>query len=130
MRIYVAGKWEEKVRVRLIQNVLKSEGHTITFNWTAQPNTLNETDLVEQCLRDVSGVLSAEALVAILVSEEKYYGESFNRYIEIGIAIGISIPIYIVGRPRSDFLFKRYPLITVVDSIREVIDALHYSNKT
>ena len=35
MRIYVAGKWQEKPQVRAVQEALIAAGHTITHDWTA-----------------------------------------------------------------------------------------------
>ena len=125
MRIYVAGKWEEKHGVRIAQQMLRNAGHEITFDWTAQPNTKNEAELDKQCLCDIEGVMSADALVAVLVNEDKYIWKSANRYAEIGIAIGVGIPVYILGVPRADFLFRRCPTVQVFNFMAEVVDALH-----
>ena len=35
-RVYVAGKWEDKRRVKEVQNILIEAGHAITFDWTRQ----------------------------------------------------------------------------------------------
>ena len=125
MRIYCAGKWEEKHRIQIVQNILRRAGHEITFDWTQQPNTTNEAELNEQCLYDIEGVMSADALVAVLVDEDKYLCKSANRYVEIGIAIGAGIPVYILGKPRQDFLFRRDTSVRVLRTTKELIDALH-----
>ncbi len=125
MKIYCAGKWEEKHRIQIVQNILRRAGHEITFDWTQQPNTTNEAELNEQCLCDIEGVMSADALVAVLVDEDKYMCKSSNRYVEIGIAIGAGIPVYILGKPRADFLFRRDTSVRVLRTTKELTDALH-----
>ncbi|KKM08289.1 hypothetical protein LCGC14_1725420, partial [marine sediment metagenome] len=36
MRIYVAGKFQEKTAVRRVQAILRGAGHTITHDWTRE----------------------------------------------------------------------------------------------
>ena len=125
MDIYVAGKWEEKQQVRIVQQILRNAGHEITFDWTQQLDVTDEIDLDEQCKLDIEGVMSADALVAVLVDENKYVCKSSNRYVEIGIAIGAGIPVYILGKPRADFLFRRDITVRILRTTKELTDALH-----
>ncbi len=127
MRIYVAGKWEEKSRVRVAQQILRDVGHEITFDWTQQPSTEDEVELNRQCIQDIKGVMSADAIVAVLIDEDTYLCDSANRYVEIGIAIGSTIPVYILGEPREDFLFRRYTNVHTFKTMQEIIDAIHKS---
>lgn len=128
MLIYVGGKWQEKAAVRVAQKALTEAGHDIISIWTQSKDTKSDLGLMQQALIDYSGVKQAEALVIVLVDEEdKYLSSSPNRYVEMGIALGMEIPIYIIGTPRSDEIFHRLPWVKHVESVQEVIDALRKS---
>jgi hypothetical protein len=100
MRIYVAGKWEEKERVREVQEQLCQAGHTITYDWTTA--TVNSR---EQAERDVLGVLSAEAFVGVFEKDLRYSG----AIAEMGIAIANDVPIHILGNAIDSNIFMNLP---------------------
>ena len=144
MRIYVAGKWEEKEHVREIQNTLRKAGHSITHDWTAldlaheapaghidakeiYPGKWYYTEeLRGQAKADLLGVVDAEVFVAVCVKDYRYAG----TFTEMGMALVYDIPVFIIGKYANYNIFTYLPSVTVVDSVKEVIDALHYSNKT
>lgn len=133
LQIYVAGKWQEKSAVRQVQRALKDAGFAITYDWTRQEDSWDKikgTELQEHFLKqcamdDLFGVMNADAVVVVLVNEDKYLSDSPNRYAEIGIAIGARIPVFILGESRCDFIFSRLPYVRKFETIEEVIRALY-----
>jgi hypothetical protein len=88
MRIYVASKFENQARVQEVMAQLVAAGHEITYDWTR-----NAQVSAGQALADVEGVLDAEAFVLIVEKELPYCG----ALVELGIALGAGIPIYLLG---------------------------------
>lgn len=104
MKVYVAGKWEEKERVREVQEQLRAAGHTITHDWTSEP--LGAVPL-ECALLDKEGVLSADAYVGVFEKDLPYKGAMS----ELGIAIARGIPCYILGTYCDRNIFMALPEI-------------------
>ncbi len=103
MRIYVASKYEEKAYVSEIMDALRKAGHVITYDWTT-----NEQVNEAQARADMNGVRSAEALVLIAEKDLNYCG----ALVELGIALGLRIPIFVVGKALNDrCIFMRLPEI-------------------
>lgn len=53
MKLYVAGKWEERSLIKDLMQTLESMGHTITLDWTMHDNT----EMVKQFAIDDSSRL-------------------------------------------------------------------------
>jgi len=115
MKIYVASKWEEKEAAREFIYHIKSLGHEIVHDWTIQDDTKDEVELRNQAMDDIAGIKNSDIVILYLTKENKYLAASPNRYVEAGIAIGAGIPVYIVGKPRDDFLFRRHPLVQIFE---------------
>ena len=124
MLIYVGGKWQEKPAVRVAQAALTEAGHGVISVWTGSKDTTSDRSLMQQAFIDYCGIQEADALVIVLNNEEEYLSGSPNRYVEMGIALGKQIPVYIIGKAREDEIFHRLPWIKHMESIEEVIDAL------
>ncbi len=101
MRVYVATKYEEKTRATQVATILEAAGHSITYKWW-----FNEQVSPEQARKDVMGVLSADALVLIAEKDLNYCG----ALVELGIAIGAELPIFVIGSALDDrCIFMRLP---------------------
>lgn len=108
MKIYVAGKWEEKDRVREVQQKLQLHGHTITHDWTTEESCGdNEDKWKSHAVNDLAGVLNADAYVGVFEKNLKYSG----AIAEFGIALGNGIPIYIIGHALDTNVFMRLPQV-------------------
>ena len=105
MKIYVAGKWEEKKRVREVQQQLRDAGHTITYDWTLAE--LNGVPSVDQALNDKQGVLGADAFVGVFEKDLAYKG----AMTELGMALAKGIPCYILGKACDNNIFITLPEI-------------------
>lgn len=64
-------------------------GHTITYDWTA-----DEQVSTQQAMNDLNGVLTADAFVLIAESHDVTYTGSL---VELGMALGIGLPSYLLG---------------------------------
>lgn len=106
MRVYVAGKWEEKERVREIMAQLMAAGHTITHDWTTEVPG-DEAHMRANALRDCNGVGLADVFVGIFEKDLAYKG----AYVEMGIAIARDIPIYILGHAQDSNIFMYLPQV-------------------
>lgn len=102
MRVYVAGKWEEKARVREVQQQLRDAGHVITHDWTSE----EEVGITqEHAVNDKNGVLTADAFIGIFEKDLRYSG----ALSEMGIAIAKGIPIHILGDAINNNIFLMLP---------------------
>jgi nucleoside 2-deoxyribosyltransferase len=105
MKIYVAGKWEDKPRVREVQNYLKRFGHTITHDWTTESCGDDEEKWKEHARDDKAGVLAADAFVGVFEKDLRYSG----ALSEFGMACALGIPCYILGSAINGNVFLRLP---------------------
>ena len=103
MRIYVAAKWEDRPRARIIMDRLIAAGHEITYDWTRA-----EQFSVVQASHDKQGVMTADALVFIAEKDLSYKG----AYVEFGMAIAIGLPVYILGHHIDQCIFTKLPQVT------------------
>lgn len=112
MRIYVAGKAEQWVKVRDIQDFLIGEGHRITYDWTkavANNGPLGGDDAYRRVCaeEDVRGVEEAHGVIILADSKELY-----GTMVEMGIAIAECIPVLILGSIPRDSVFFYLELVT------------------
>jgi nucleoside 2-deoxyribosyltransferase len=99
MKIYIASKAHHRARWRQ----LREEGAPINSRWidvddkySADPSDLDYADLWSKCVTDVT---VCDALVVYVEPGEILKG----ALVEMGIAIGMNIPVFLVGRA-EDFL--------------------------
>lgn len=105
LKIYVAGRYTNKLGVRAIQKELVCAGHSITHDWTTtdglQVPAYRRANYEADCaLKDLCGVREADALV--LLDEPGCLG----AYIDVGYAIAEAVP-FIVMLPARDSIFYR-----------------------
>ncbi len=112
MRVYCAGKWEEKERVRVVQDILIDDGHTITFDWTRAEEAPPEGEprarvLREHAINDHRGVMISDLYVGLFEKDLQYRG----TFAEMGIAIGCGKPCIIIGSFAKRGVFSYHPLV-------------------
>lgn len=113
MNIYVAGKWEEMARVREVQAQLRAVGHRITHDWTSYQSDSPR----DQAICDLTGVRCADVLVLIVEKDLRYAG----AWVEMGIAIGRGIPVYVLGTAGDQNIFMNLPRVyRGIDSLLEL----------
>lgn len=110
MKIYVAGKYSDRDRVRYIHQNLKEMGHEITVDWTNHdiyPNDATAERLSQFAQDDVRGVKEADLYIGLMTIPFEYKG----AWVEMGLALGKGIPIYIIGNAGDSCIFMHHPLV-------------------
>lgn len=133
MKVYCAGKYQERQAIRKIMDYIESLGHEITHDWTCHEakiasegegegtvfvygEWLYKSELREQSLDDENGVDDADCIVVYAVNAHKYAGTCT----EIGIAIGKGIPVYIIGENLGHNIFIYHPLVQVFEKMEDL----------
>lgn len=115
MKLYIAGKFQERKQVRWLMDRLVELGHTITFDWTtAHYETKEETP--EDAVECVRGVINADAYVGVFIMDYTYKG----ALIEMGVALGLDKKVYIIGHA-IDSLFIKHPNVQQFDNELEFL---------
>lgn len=97
MKIYVAGSWKDRSRIKTSWIIPLSKHYTITHDWTVMESSSERTiEHQKKCATaDIKGVKDADALVVVMdnhISNDYHYrGTNF----EMGIAINKGIPIFL-----------------------------------
>jgi nucleoside 2-deoxyribosyltransferase len=118
MKIYLAGKWEERERIGEYAKRLESTGHTITWRWFDHeiPGAVPE-----QCaVLDKWGVEHADVCIYIFEREKAYKG----TYTELGMAIAFNKRMILVGNAADRNVFAHYPLVERVKTFDEAVNCI------
>ncbi|MDQ4143131.1 MAG: nucleoside 2-deoxyribosyltransferase, partial [Actinomycetota bacterium] len=123
MRVFVSGKVGDEERVRDLINHLTALGHDVTFDWTAVPHLKpyerNHAASARTAALEVDGVKQSD-IVIVLAHED-----GIGMYVELGIALGTGKQVYIVSKGSSRSMFFHHPLVTIVNSIDDVLTRLN-----
>jgi len=67
MKIYVAGKFEEKDQVLSLYKVLREMGHVVSYDWTGhkklKPYQENQAGAAQYALNEFNGILDADIFI-------------------------------------------------------------------
>ena len=120
MKFFVSGKVGDDGITKTVMEALKNAGHEITFDWTTiehlRPYDKNATACRNAAVSESRGVKNADVLVIIA------HNKGIGMYVELGIAIGIGIPVRVVTKVESRTMFFHHPLVRKVNNIDEVIE--------
>lgn len=122
VKVYVAGSMYDPGigEVRFVQESLRRCGHTITYDWTAQPVAvahLDERRQLAEAERD--GVLNADLL--ILLDHDHPRG----ALIEMGMALGTGKEtLVLLEQDRSPSLFYHLLNCTIIASRDDLLRAI------
>jgi len=119
MKLYVAGKYQERDKIRLVFQELQRMGHTITLDWTNHdiyPNEAIVEKLGQFANDDVVGVKEADAVILCLINHQEYKG----LWVEMGVALGAGKPVFIVGEAGHACIFTNHKLVTKFKSFQEL----------
>lgn len=129
MKVYVAGSRHEVETVRLMQKVCTELGHTLTYDWTREENVdagkpredwlehEREGRVIAQAEQDA--VADADGLLICGWGSDKALG----TFIEIGMALGMGVPVSICGPVRNS-IFWCLPGVIVSEDVKDGIRAL------
>lgn len=119
MKIYVAGKWQDRENVRLVMENVRELGHEITCDWTDHESV--DKGLMEQyAISDCYGVFEADLLILVAEYPYNYRGS----LVEMGIAIGQRKPVWVVGDAVDSCIFINLPTVRRFRNKEELYKAL------
>ena len=103
-RIYVAGYFDTRERLRPFVARLREMGHEVVSRWMDEPDgaayaTSTEAYLTECAIRDLEDIQKAEVVLVDTIDETPRGGREF----EAGFAHAIGRVVYIVGPARNVF---------------------------
>lgn len=119
MKVYVAGKWEDRAEVSDIMRILEGMGFNITCDWTDHKYE-DEAYPQQYCMDDIQGVKDADLYLGIFIADYHYQGS----LVEMGIALGVGIPVWLFGNKADGCIFSNHPSVRKFSKWHEVTEAL------
>lgn len=95
MRIYIAGHWPARSRLRTVAEQMQTEGHEVTSTWL----WVDEATERENAVRDLADISRADYFVIDTQDESKTGG----REVELGYAYAKGKGVFRIGPPRNIF---------------------------
>jgi len=121
MKLYVAGKFDNRDYIHTRIEYLQSLGYEITHDWTQveTSNSLTNTDLAKYASQDVNGVLQADLLLILITDEDYPYRGTTT---ELGVALGQNKPVVVIDPFENSIfnqnIFVRHGLVTKYSSLK------------
>lgn len=122
MTIFVAGRFTERMRCRMVAATLRSAGYVITSRWLYH----STIDWRGEALKDLDDVRRSDALVLVEPLAEGGGG----RYIETGYALALRRPVYVwdiappIDGSDGRTIYWSHPLVTVYTTLPGLVAAL------
>ena len=131
MKLYVAGKYEERHNIKKLMQEFRRAGNTIVHDWTSSESDIPEGSERNRTIGlyaqdDLNAVKICDAIVADMRKDLNYRGS----YGEIGIALGLGKTVIILGglnesyTPIYKFVFAYLPFVHIVETPEEAISIL------
>lgn len=127
MKVYVAGRFTEKLRVSGVMDALRADGHEVTSDWTTEedhpknyaPNLSPEIGrqfYLQECAdKCINGVMECDVLLAL------NNPTAAGMFVEVGLAIGYGKKIIVVDPQIRDTPFWYLQGVTHVESDDEAL---------
>lgn len=122
MRVYIASKLNNIPRVRLLSEMLRARGHSLTYDWTVNGPAYKESASVAENNRTMRGVAEAElGGIALADAVIVLLPGGRGTHVEIGAALALNKPVLIVGSESDHYpglpcAFYRHPFVRMVAS--------------
>lgn len=110
MKVYVAGKFEEKTLVDLVGLLVSLYGHEVVSTWTKAEHAKGMATAAEQDLEELS---QADAIVLVMLNPLPYKG----TYTELGYALAQGKKIYVLGDAGKENAFVHLPCVQPFDEL-------------
>ena len=104
MNVYVAAKFQEKIRAKKFMSIVQTMGHHLTHDWTNEDSNSvppEQRDMYHFvcAMNDLNGALGAEVLVLLGHPDVK------GALVEFGIALGRGATILVVDHEKCMNIF-------------------------
>jgi nucleoside 2-deoxyribosyltransferase len=109
LKIYIAGKWEERKKVAHLMELFRIIGHKITCDWTTHeyPTENIKDKLRDYAVTDIRGVADCDVFIFYAISQLGYRG----AFCEMGAALALGKPVFIIGDAIDSCIFTDHPLV-------------------
>jgi nucleoside 2-deoxyribosyltransferase len=124
MRIYIAGKWDERNLVAGYAKQLVANGFEITWPWYEREPPGTTAAVAAEF--DVRGVRRADTCLFIFERELAYKG----ALVELGMAIALDKRILVVGKGGDSCIFAHHPVVEHTSSFEEALSWLKVEKTT
>ena len=128
MKVYLAGPYQHKDKIKAYATELRSGGVTVTSSWleephkpTTQMHELTHEEHQAYAIQDIKDVRAAKVLV-FFIDPTKIIVRA-GRHVEFGIALERRMPIFVIGTDREN-IFHHAPGVMHFDSWEKVRDLL------
>ena len=114
-RVFVAGKWESREKIRVVMAKLETLGYVNAHDWTEHKvfgYTASELDM--------AGVAQCDIFIFVADEPLNFRG----AYAELGAAIALNKRIILVGKGADHCIYSLHPLVEHVDSLEELYETL------
>ncbi len=130
IKLYVAGKWNDKVFIGKQIEQLESLGYIITHNWTKiETNGVHtEEEIAGYAKGDVDGVIQADFLLTIITDIEYPYRGSCT---ELGVALGNNKKVFVLNltdKPITGYhsnIFAKHKLVSHFTDMQSLLLAMN-----
>jgi nucleoside 2-deoxyribosyltransferase len=106
MKIYLAGKWQDRKRIAQLSKDLIELGHSITWPWFIKESRNSVGSLC--AIRDIRGVREADTCIFLFDVPIARKGK--GTFSELGMAIALNKRVIVVGKHGDKCVFMDYPL--------------------
>lgn len=128
MKIYIASS--NPLAASHVAHVLTAHGFTITSTWHEKPflktSQIPTDERVEIASEDRGQILESDGLVLIADSHKVPGG----KFVEVGIAIGLRLPVVILGPEPRENVMLYLPGIFRVDRIEDIVPLFKPADNT
>lgn len=99
MKIFLAGWFDSRERLRLARDTLNKMGHTVRSRWLDEetPPPPDDAEVIERAVIDMEDLAQVEVLVLDTLDEDHRGG----REVEFGYFLRRADPLFIVGPRRN-----------------------------
>src|SRR5260370_3753034 len=109
MKFFVAGELGSENDAKIFFFFKQKTAYEITFDWTTishlRPYDSNVTASREAAVLEADGVKDADVLVVVA------HDRGVGMFVELGIALGVGIPVRIINDKESRSMFFHHPLV-------------------
>jgi nucleoside 2-deoxyribosyltransferase len=129
LNIYVAGRTNNVAGVRLVQTMVRENGHTVTHDWTQIVEELgggvgdahvqaSRDEKREYARADREGVSQADLVIAVCSPQ------LCGTLIEIGMALIKRKPVWLLGEPERETVFFELEEVVRLENERDLYTRL------
>lgn len=125
LRVFVSATFESRPRARALATELFDAGSQVTSRWhdDESPAVLAADEMETWALQDLADIRRSDALVVWCPPEDKGKGAG-GRWAEVGFALALGKPVFLMPEADLRFIFAYHPLVKVAETAAEAIAAL------